>query len=89
MVPTWHNRWTWIDRVVKRLDKFLVAEDLLDSMVMLRKWVDYGGKSYHSLIVLEIIGSRNKHPNPFKFNVKWLKYPSYMSMVQDSWVHIP
>ena len=87
--PLWSNMRMGDDGVLKRLDRFLVAEDLLDLVDMLRKWVGYGGDSDHSLIVLDIKGKKKKIPSPFKFNVEWMKYPTYMFMVWDMWVPIP
>lgn len=36
-------------------------EDMSDSVDMLRKWIDYGGVLNHSLIVLDIRGTRGKN----------------------------
>lgn len=46
--PTWRNRRVGEDRIAKRLDRFLVGEDLTSSTFQLRQWVDGGGELDHN-----------------------------------------
>jgi hypothetical protein len=82
---TWRNRRNGDGRVAKRLDRFLVAEHLVDSLYLIRQWVACGGELDHSPIVLEFRGRGRKPPSPFKFNAKWLKDQSYKELVKDIW----
>eukprot|EP00253_Pinus_taeda_P008165 PITA_08165 len=40
--PTWRNRRTGEGRVAKRLDRFLINEDLMRDIPMIRKWIGEG-----------------------------------------------
>jgi exonuclease III len=39
IVPTWRNGWSGADRISKRLDRFLIAEDYLLGVGIYRSWV--------------------------------------------------
>ena len=54
MTPTWRNHRAGEDFVAKRLDRFLIADPLLESIDRIRQWVGGFGDSYHNLIILEI-----------------------------------
>ena len=82
IVPRCRNKKTREERVVKWLDRILVVEALSDSVELLRQWLECEGKLDHSPIILEIRGIGKKSPSPFKFNVEWLKEPSFVDLVQ-------
>jgi hypothetical protein len=86
--PTWRNFRTGDARVSKRLDRFLLSVDLVDSLGFAHQWVASGGESDHSPIVLELRGNTRRTPNPFKFFEGWLKDPEYQSLVHNLWVPI-
>jgi len=65
--PTWRNLRTGDARVAKCLDRFLMMEDLVESLGLARQCVASGGESYHNLIVLELSGRARRTPSPFKF----------------------
>jgi len=49
-------------------------------------WRGERAVSDHSPIFMEIeLGSQNP-PNPFKFNLEWLKEKSFLSLVKEHWV---
>jgi hypothetical protein len=52
LTPTWCNRRVGDDRVAKRLDIFLLADEFLDSFDLVRQWVAFGGESDHFPILL-------------------------------------
>jgi len=87
--PTWRNRRAGENRIAKRLDRFLVADRLVQKVVMVRQWVACGGVSYHCPIFLELGGKALKPPSPFKFNPDWLKLDSYRKLVSDLWEPLP
>lgn len=80
--PTWRNRWVGEDRISKRMDKFLVGEDLVSSPIQIRQWVDSGRELDHNLVILELRGGSQKPLIPFKFNVFWLKDPMFLEMIK-------
>jgi hypothetical protein len=83
--PTWRNRRVGDDGVAKRLDRFLLAEGLIESLALVRQWVSCGGESDHSLIVLELCGRGRRAPSPFKFFEGWLSDPDFQALVRGLW----
>ena len=84
--PTWRNKRVGVQRVAKRLDRFLVVERLANGVEVVRQWVGSGGISDHSPIFLELRGRSHKPASPFKFNPSWLKEGSYQKLVAGLWV---
>ena len=81
--PTWRNRRTREGRIAKRLDRFLVGEDVAFSQSFLaRQWVDWGGESDHCPIVLELRGGVQRPPSPFKFNAAWVADPDFIDLMK-------
>jgi hypothetical protein len=74
--------------VFKHFDRFLLAEDLLDSLELVKKWVSCGGDSYHNLIVLEVSGRSRRVSSRFKFFEGWISNPSYQSLLRRLWTSI-
>jgi len=87
--PTWRNRRSCEDRIAKRLDRFLVADSLVQRVELVRQWVGCGGISDHSPIFFELKGRARKPPSPFKFNPRWLKDASFCELVRSLWIPIP
>jgi len=87
--PTWCNRWVGSDRVSKRLDRFLISDDLLDSFGLVRQCVTFGGESDHQPILFEFGTSLRKLTSPFKFFEGWLSDPTYLQFVKNLWVLQP
>jgi hypothetical protein len=86
LLPTWRNKQTREDRITKRLDRFLVSENLMNQPELIRQWIGCGGESYHSPILIDISGGPRKPPSPFKFNLAWLNEESFQSLVKRCWV---
>jgi len=82
---TWRNRRTGDNRVAKRLDRFLMDERLLDTFHFVRQWVECGGISDHSPIMIEFKRGAPKPPSPFKFNSAWLQCEDYIKLVSSTW----
>eukprot|EP00253_Pinus_taeda_P033361 PITA_33361 len=85
--PTWRNRRIGEGRVAKRLDRFLISEDLMSSIPMIRQWVGEGGNSDHFPILLEFKKPPPKPASPFKFNAAWLQEESFNTLFRDTWSH--
>lgn len=58
---------------MKRLNRFLIFEGLLEKFNLMKKWVGLGDGSDHSPILLEIKGTIMEPVNAFKMNSNWLK----------------
>ena len=52
--PTWTNRWVGEERIAKRLNRFMITEDLLEEDFMFKQWVDSGADFDHLPICLEL-----------------------------------
>ena len=50
--PSWTNRRVGEDRIEKRLDRFLLTENLMDENMIFKQWVDSGAASDHLPICL-------------------------------------
>lgn len=85
--PTWRNRRVGEARVVKRLDLFLINEDLSSMIPLFRQWVKEGGPSDHFPIYLELSKTPPKPLAPFKFNASWLQEVSYNKLFKETWIH--
>jgi len=83
--PTWRNRGMGEARVAKRLDRFLLKEEMANQTPFFKQWVGTRGDSDHLPILLELKGPSRKPRSPFKFNPAWLKDPSYNSLVKETW----
>jgi len=84
--PTWRNKRTGENRVAKRLDRFLVADSLVDRHFLIRQWIGSGGHSDHFPIFLELRKGPPTPASPLKFNKTWLKDESFIKLIKDNWV---
>eukprot|EP00253_Pinus_taeda_P006109 PITA_06109 len=85
--PTWRNRRVGVDRIAKRLDRFLVTESLTSKVPMIRQWVEELGNSDHFPIFLDLTNPPPKPPAPFKFNSAWLQDPTFCKLFNETWIH--
>eukprot|EP00253_Pinus_taeda_P030057 PITA_30057 len=85
--PTWRNRRTGDARVAKRLDRFLINEELASRIPMFRQWIEEGGLSDHFPVFLEFSIPPPKPPAPFKFNSSWLQDDSFNNLFKQTWKH--
>jgi len=60
--PTWRNNRVGDHRVAKRLDRFLISEQLVESNLNFRQWIGSGGASDNFPIFLEFQEGRAKPP---------------------------
>lgn len=89
ILPTWRNRRNGEDSLARRLDRFLIKDQLLGLGFIFRQWVGSGGISYHLPIFLDIRGGICKPRAPFKFNTTWLKDVAYTRLVTSFWKSQP
>eukprot|EP00253_Pinus_taeda_P006494 PITA_06494 len=85
--PTWRNRRTGDARVAKRLDRFLINDELAARIPMFRQWIEEGGCSDHFPVFLEFSIPPPKPPAPFKFNFSWLQDVSFINIFKQTWKH--
>ena len=67
IMPTWRNKRSGEQAILKRLDMFLVSGNSISSNLILKASVETGGNSYHCPIVLSIKTLKLKLHAPFKF----------------------
>jgi hypothetical protein len=85
LTPMWRNRRMGEARITKRLDLFLVSEDVLDEVIQIIHFVSTGGESNYNLVILEVTPTHGKPPNPFKMNLEWMKDGEFVNTIKDSW----
>jgi hypothetical protein len=83
--PTWRNKRMGEDYIAKRLDRFLILGNLVESPLIFRQWVGSRGESNHHPIFLEVVGGSRKSMSPFKFNSAWLKEEEFLNLVKELW----
>jgi len=83
--PTWRNNRGGDARVAKRLDRFLVAEQLVDRFFLVRQWVGSGGNSDHFPIFCEINKGPFNPPSSLKFNKCWLQDETFKTLFLELW----
>jgi hypothetical protein len=85
MTPTWWNGRSGSSGISKRLDRFLLAPNLLDSQRNFCSWVVASTISDHNPICLQVGGLSRIVASPFKFNSTWLEDPDFNSLVRSTW----
>lgn len=70
--PTWTNKRTRESKIAKRIDTFIIVENLIEKNSIIREWLGLGD-SYHYPIYLEVLGDECKRANYFKFCATLLK----------------
>jgi hypothetical protein len=85
VVPTWRNGRSGSDAIWKRLDRFLVSEDLLSSVGLYRSWVEYPFVSDHAPMIIQLEISPLFKAYPFKFNSQWLVDQNFTVLVHNLW----
>ena len=76
------------DWLGKKVDHFLLGEDLSKKLSIFRHWVGEGGLSDHFPILLETKGTQKKLGSPFKFNSSWLVDDSFVALFHSTWRRI-
>ena len=74
------------ERIAKRLDRFLLAEDLLEEELMFKQCVDSGADSDHLPICLEIQKQPKNLAIPFKLFSSCLKNEEVTQIIQKNWL---
>jgi hypothetical protein len=82
---TWMNGRMGTEGVSKRLDRYLLSDNLFNYVRNFRTWVDSTRVSDHSPIILQIESVGEKTYYPFKLNAIWLEDPGFKVLVRDHW----
>jgi hypothetical protein len=85
VVPTWRNGRSGYEAITKRLDRFLVSEDLLLEVRLYRTWVEYPYVSDHAPIIFQMENTIIQKAFPFKFHAQWLAEKEFNDMVIKLW----
>ena len=83
--PTWRNGRMGEDGISKRLDRFLLSDQLISSLPRHRVWTHRSGISYHFPVLLEWKEHLNPCAYPFKFNQSWLGNEDFIQMIRTEW----
>ena len=86
LLPTWTNWRLGPAGIAKRLDQFLIAEELLLPSYNVQALVNLPFLSAHAPICLQIGDGRFDAGQPFKFNPQWLREDSFNSLIRLPWV---
>lgn len=87
MKPTWRNGSASPAGIAKRLDRFLISDQLMEGAIRSRSWVISSRISDHNLVFLQLVGLDLSPKFPFKFNHAWLKEKDFKQLVEDCWQH--
>jgi len=82
--PTWRNCRMGEARIAKKLDRFLLCEDLASRIPTFRQWVGEGGNSYHFPILMQLSKPPPKRATPFKLNPTWLQEESFNKLFKET-----
>jgi hypothetical protein len=85
LLPTWRNGRGGQEYIAKRLDHFLITEDLALSGLRYRSWVSNIKISDHMPVILHLEQDKEKFCYPFKFNFVWLEEPEFDNLVRSNW----
>jgi len=82
---TWQNGRSGSDSIAKRLDIFLVSEDLLLEVSLYRSWVEFPYVSDHAPILLQLENTSLQKVHPFRFHSQWLAEKYFNDIVYKLW----
>jgi hypothetical protein len=84
-LPTWRNGRGEQEYIAKRLDCFLIKEELALSGLRYRSWVVNVKISDHMPVVFQLDQEQENISYPFKFNFVWLDEPDFVNLVRSKW----
>lgn len=85
LVPTWSNGRCGKAGIAKRLDRFLMAENIRGLVGRYRSWSYAVGYFDHKAVSLKLDFDTSFHLYPFKFNPIWLDDPKFCALTSDGW----
>jgi len=88
LLPTWRNDRRGQDHIAKRLDRFLISEDLALLGLKYNTCLCQQKISDHVTVVLHMEIEQGKVKYPFKFNSIWLQDLELVNFVRNHWIGI-
>jgi hypothetical protein len=86
LVLTWRNGRVGEAFITKRLDHFLLSEDLVLYSGIFRFWVDFPFIFDHAPILLQLELPPVYKEIPFKFNSVWRTDKEFITLVHNLWI---
>ena len=83
--PTWRNGRIGEDGISKRLDRFLISDQLISSLPRYRVWAHRCGISDHFPVLFDWLDQQSSCAYPFKFNQSWLDNEDLTQMIRTEW----
>ena len=83
--PTWRNGRMGEDGISKRLDRFLLSDQLISALPRHWVWAHRSGISDHFLVLFEWMDQQNPCAYPFKFNQSWLGNEDFNHLIRTEW----
>eukprot|EP00253_Pinus_taeda_P029310 PITA_29310 len=84
--PTWDNGRSGDAYIAKRLDRFIMHEQLMEKFGIPNSHTLPVFISDHRPVSLQWMNSKAQNGYPFKFNRYWLEDESFNSMIQEFWM---
>jgi hypothetical protein len=85
LIPTWRNGRSGSDSIARRLDRFLVSDQLLTQARLSKSWVELPFVSDHAPVFLQLQATTVHKAYPFKFNHHWLADPDFSLIAHNVW----
>ena len=82
-VYTWNNRRGGKNKIVSRMDRYLLLENIMQGHWHIENSILPTIKSDHWLININIIFPTNKEAKPFGFKIFWLTHPKFTTKIKD------
>jgi hypothetical protein len=76
--PTKRNKKVGEDKIIKRINQFLIYESFFDEVIQIKQWITSWGDFDHNPIMLEVAPSLEKPTNSFKLNPECLKVEEFV-----------
>lgn len=84
-LPTWRNGRKGLDAVAKRIDRFLIHENLYSGLDYCCSWVENVHISNHMPIMLKMGVNGDRTSYPFKYCPIWSNDRSFIHLVKQHW----
>ena len=83
LCPTWSNGRCGPSVLAKRLEIFMLVEDLCEGFGKYRTWSHSLGFSGHKVVLLKIDFDKSLTKYPFKFNPIWLEDQNLCALIKE------
>jgi hypothetical protein len=80
--PSWSNNRVGANGIAKRLDRFLIHEDILQPIQRIQSWVCSNECLDHFPILIELYLPGKEIESPFKYNPRWFLEANFKELVK-------